>query len=391
MKIYRYKLYTNGRRGNLHRTITRFGEVRNYAVKMMELAYKHFKKSVTAYDLSNHIAKKKKIVCATATLVEGLDAQAVQECLARVYKGYRTYFSHCKKKRNGEIVEHRRIRKPHEKKPWKNRSFTLLQCGYKFNDTWTKIRILGKWYGFFKSQEIRGKVKRVTVKRDWCGDMWIAVLTDWNEPKEGSRTGEAAGFDFGLKTFLTGSDGTDIRNPQFLKREMRKYRRLSSEFGTKVKGSNNRKKARKERARLLRRINNQRTDWQWKTARKLLSLYDVICLETLSIAGMQRHRNWGRKVSDLAYSDFLNKLDYLASKMGKKVVYIDRFAATSQTCHVCGEKNSAVKDLNVREWTCPHCGTHHDRDRNAAIVILRVGMSTLGRDEIRLLSAREVA
>ena len=391
MKIYLQKLYSKSRDGNLDKMITRFGLVRNYAVKMMETYYKHFHKGLTAYDISNHIAKKKKRNCATARMVEGLDAQAVQECIGRVYNGYRNYFQNIKKKRNGEVVAHKRIRKPHERKPWKNRSFTLLQCGYKFNPEYNKIRIMGRWYGFHKSQEIKGKVQRVTVKRDWCGDIWIAVLTDRVETIEGSRTGEAAGFDFGLKTFLTGSDGYDIENPQFLKREMKKDRKLSSEFSTKVKGSHNSRKARRARARFLSRIVNQRNDWQWKTARKLVSMYDVICLETLSIAGMQRHRNWGRKVSDLAYSDFLNKLDYLAAKMGKKVIYIDRFAATSQTCHVCGERNPITKDLNVREWVCPHCGTRHDRDRNAAIVILRVGMSTLGRDEVRLLSAREVA
>ena len=391
MKIYRYKLYSNSQKGNLHSQITRFGEVRNYTVAMMERYYRLFKKRISAYDLSNHVARKKRRACVTARLVEGLDAQAVQECIGRVYKGYIAYFNHCRRKKNGEHVEHRRIRKPHERKPCKNRSFTLLQCGYRFNEDWSKIRILGKWYGFYKSQEMKGRVKRITVKRDWCGDIWISVLTDWNEPVEGTRTGQAAGFDFGLKTFLTGSDGTDIHNPQFLKRELKKYRSLSSKYGTKCKGSNNSRKARKARARLLRRINNQRTDWQWKTAWELVKRYDVICLETLSIAGMQRHRNWGRKVSDLAYSEFLNKLDYLASRTGKRIVYIDRFAATSQTCHVCGEKTPITKDMRVREWVCPHCGARLDRDRNAAIVILRVGMSTLGRDEVRLLSAREVA
>ena len=392
MKAYRYKLYTNARRGGLHKTITRFGEVRNYAVKMMELYLKHTGKMLSAFTLSNHVARKKKNPsCATARLVAGLDAQAVQECLGRVYKGYRAFFAHCKKKKNGEVVSSKRVRTPHERKPWKNRSFTLLQCGYRFNEDRSRIRIGGTWYGFHKSRPLNGRIKRVTIKRDWCGDLWIAVLTDWKETVEGSRTGEAAGFDFGLKTFLTGSDGTDIENPQFLKREMKRYRKLSSAFGTKVKGSSQSKKARMARARFLRKIVNRRNDWQWKTAWTLVRRYDVICLETLSIAGMQRHRNWGRKVSDLAYSDFLLKLNYLAERTGKKVVYIDRWTATSQTCHHCGERSPITKDLNVRVWVCPHCGAVLDRDRNAAIIILRVGMSTLGRDAVRLLSVREVA
>ena len=116
-------------------------------------------------------------------------------------------------------------------------------------------------YGIFKSQEIKGKVKRLTIKRDWCGDIYIAVLTDWCEQVEVPRTGCAAGFDYGLKTYLVGSDGTRIENPQFLKRELDKYRKLSSQFSKKAKGSNNSRKARRERATLLRHINNQRADF----------------------------------------------------------------------------------------------------------------------------------
>lgn len=392
MKVYLQKLYSNARRKGLHKTIDRFGIVRNYAVRMMETYYKVTGKTLSAFTLSNHIAKKKRNpLCKTAKMVEGLNAQAVQECIGRVYKGYQSFFKTLKKKKGGGYVGNKRVRVPRVRKPWKNRSFTLLQCGYKFNDDRSKVRIQGKWYGIFKSQEIKGKVKRVTIKRDWCGDIYIAVLTDWCEQVEVPRTGCAAGFDYGLKTYLVGSDGARIENPQFLRRELDKYRKMSRQFSKKEKGSNNSRKARRARARLLRRIDNQRADWQWKTAWSLIRNYDVICLETLNIAGMQRHRNWGRKVGDLAYSEFLNKLNHLAAKAGKKVVYIDRWAATSQTCHVCGYKNTAVKDMKVREWECPHCHTKHDRDLNAAIVILRVGMSTLGRDEVRLLSAREVA
>ena len=391
MKIYRYKMYDKAKRGRLDKTITRFGYVRNYAVKMTEYYYKYFGKSLSAYQLSNHIAKKKRRNCATGRLVAGLDAQAVQECLGRVYKGFKAYFAACKKKRSDKEVENKRVRKPHERKPWKNRSFTLLQCGYKFDEEKNRVRIGGVWYGFFKSQELKGKVKRITIKRDWCGDMWLVVLTDRNEPVEGSRTGEAAGFDFGLKTFLTGSDGYDILSPQFLERNMKKLAKLQKHLSQAQKGSKHRRRARLAVAKMHRRIENCRNDWQWKVALELVRRYDAIFLETLSIAGMQRHKNWGRKVSDLAYSSFLSKLESLAMKRGKLVVYIDRWMPTSQICHKCGEKASLTKDLKIREWDCPHCGAHHDRDRNAAINILRVGMSTLGRDSVRRLSAREVA
>lgn len=404
MKIYRHKLYSKAKRRGLHEEITRFGEVRNYAVRMMEIYNKLHRepskgktttrkcadgKILSAYELSNHIVRKKKNPkCATAKMVAGLPSQAVQECIGRVYKGWRHYLTTLKKKRNGEVVEGKRVKKPHKIKPWMNKSFTLLQAGYKFVED-HYIVIGGKKYGFHKSQMIKGRVKRVTIKRDRCGDLWIAVLTDWNEDMELPRTGRAAGFDFGLERFLTGSDGFDIECPPFLRNEMKKYRRLSSRVGEKVLGSRNRKKARRALARFLRHITNKREDWQWKTAWMLVWRYDIICLETLNIEAMKRL--WGRKVSDMAFSGFVDKLKYLCSKTGRMLVFADRWSPTSQQCSGCGAKNSATKDLRVREWECPRCGKVHDRDRNAAINIYREGLSSLRRGSVRPCSARGVA
>ena len=408
MKVYRQKLYSNAKRKGLHQVITRMGDVRNYAVKMMEKYNAlHRKpkegetttrkcadgKMLTAYDLSNHIARKKKNPnCATAKMLEGLPSQAVQETFARVYKGWNHYVKTCKKrkkqKKEGKAAEDKRVRKPHKIKPWLNKSFTLLQAGYKFVED-NHVVLLGKKYGFHKSQPIKGRVKRVTVKRDRCGDLWLVVLTDWYEPIVIPRTGKSAGFDFGLKTYLTGSDGFDIECPLFLKNEMKKYRRLSRQVGKKALGSNNRRKARRALARFLRHIENRREDWQWKTAWELIRRYDVICLETLNIEAMKKM--WGRKISDLAFSSFVAKLEYFAARTERTIVFVDRWCATSQTCHVCGEKNPITKDLRVREWECPHCHARHDRDRNAAINIYREGTSSLGLGSVSPSSERRVA
>lgn len=389
MKVYRYKLYTNAKRGELKELIYRFGIVRNYAVKMFRGYYKLTGKTLSAYQLSNHIAKAKKNPNRrTAKMVDGLPSQAVQECVARVDKGYKNFFSYCKRKKSGKVCT--RVRPPSVRKPSKNLSFTLLQCGYRFSSTEpNKIRIGEKTYGFFKSQELKGKVKRVTVKRDWCGDVWIVVLTDCTEAKELPMTGKAAGYDFGLKTFLTRHDGKKIESPEFLKSQMKRYKKLSRNLSKKVKGSNNRHKARIALSRFYRHIERCREDWQWKTARSVLKEYDIVCLETLNLDGMKRL--WGRKVSDLCLASFVNKLEYLASLSGKEVRHIPWDYASSQTCSECGYQNKDTKDLSVREWTCPKCGAHHDRDVNAAKNILLVGTSTNWRGSVRPNSERRVA
>jgi len=137
------------------------------------------------------------------------------------------------------------------------------------------------------------------------------------------------------------------------------------------------RKARIAVAKMHRRIEDCRNDWQWKTANAIVKEFDVICIEDLNLEGMKRL--WGRKVSDYGFAEFVAKLEWLAQKHGKEVRKVDRWLASSQTCNVCGHKNPDTKNLNVREWVCPQCGTHHDRDVNAAINILTAGTSADGR------------
>ena len=369
MKVYKFKAYDRAKDGVQDRLITRFGLVRNYAVRMMEGYYKFYGKTLSAFELSNHIAKKKKRDCRTARMVEGLPSQAVQDCIGRVYKGLRNFFSYCKRKKSGTVEG--RVRPPRCRKARHNKSYTLLQAGYKIDGN--HVVLQGRRYGFHKSQEIKGKVKRLTIKRDRCGDIWFIVLTDWSDAQTMPKTGNAVGLDFGLKTFLTRHDGVKIAMPLFYKRSMKELAKAQKRLARKVKGSNNRRKARLAVARIHRRIENLRNDWQWKVARSLVSEFDVICIEDLNLDGMKRL--WGRKVSDYGFADFVAKLEHLAQKSGKEVRKVDRWLASSQTCHKCGHKNPDTKNLKVREWVCPHCGTKHDRDVNAAINILAAGTS----------------
>lgn len=383
MKTYKFKAYSKARDGVQDRLITRFGLVRNYAVKMMEVYYRLYGKTLTNYTMSNHIAKKKRKNCATARLVEGLPSQAVQECIGRVYKGLRNYFSYCKRKKEGKAKG--RVRPPRCRKASHNKSYTLLQAGYRIDGN--HITLQGKRYGFHKSQEIKGKVKRLTIKRDRCGDIWFIVLTDWNDAKSMPMTGKSAGYDFGLKTFLTRHDGKQVDMPQFFKRNMKRLKKLQQRLSSKEKGSRNRRKARLAVARMHRRIADCRNDWQWKLANEIVKEFDIICIEDLNMEGMKRL--WGRKVSDYGFAEFVSKLEYVAAKNGKEVRKVDRWLASSQTCHKCGYVNKGTKDLHVREWVCPQCDTHHDRDVNAAINILLAGTSASWRGSSKTKNSME--
>ena len=169
------------------------------------------------------------------------------------------------------------------------------------------------------------------------------------------------------------SDGTTVKNPQFLKSDIDKVRRKSRSLSKCKKGSNNRQRRRKDLCREFEKVTNKRNDFQWKLAHSLCRTYDYIFIEDLSLVGMTKM--WGRKMSDLAHGEFVGKLEYVARKYGVTVHKIDRFYPSSKTCE-CGYVNKELK-LSDREWVCPDCGKVNNRDLNAAENILRRGISEL--------------
>jgi putative transposase len=245
-----------------------------------------------------------------------------------------------------------------------------------------------KIYKYFKSQDIQGNIKTLTVKRDKLGDIYIHIVTDFIETGTAPRTGEIVGFDFGLKTFLTASNDEDIESPLFFHQNSNAIRKANRNLSKKQRLSKNRRKARKSLERLHKRITNQRADFHWKLANELTDKYDFLFFETLNIKAMQML--WGKKICDLSFYSFMLKLKYLASVKGKTVFCIGRFEPSSKTCSVCGY---VYKDLELkeREWRCPECETLHNRDRNASYNILRVGASTLGLGDVGPLQTMAIS
>ena len=294
-----------------------------------------------------------------------IGSQAVQDITDRIDRAFQLFFSNVKRKV--------RCSPPNFKKVRRYKSFTLKQkAGWKLDETTHTLKVNGQLYRYFQSRRISGKVKTVTIKRDSLGDFYVCIFTDAKDFVVETRTGKSVGFDFGLKRFLTASDGKDIISPLFFAQNSAAIKQAHKNLSCKKKGSNNRRKSVLKLARLYRKTFNQRHDFHFKLARQLCLEYETICIEDLNVKGMQRL--YGKKIGDLAFSEFVNILKYEASKFGVDVIEVDRYFASSQICHSCGYKNPEVKNLNVREWKCPKCGEEHDRDRNAAINILENGL-----------------
>lgn len=157
--------------------------------------------------------------------------------------------------------------------------------------------------------------------------------------------------------------------------ELKELKTIQRHISRCKAGSNNRKKAIKELNRIYRKMCNQRTDWFFKTAYQLIGDYAIICIEDLNLAGIQKL--WGRKINDIAFGEFVQILEWAASNCGTEIVKIDRFAPSSKCCSRCGYIYTKLT-LKQREWDCPSCGTHHERDVNAAINICRMGLVQMG-------------
>lgn len=386
MKTLKFKLYENKRNRYLKRMINAAGVIYNHCIALHKRYYRMWGKHLNSNQLQSHIAKRRK----RHQFWQLVGSQAVQDICQRIEKAYQLFFKYHKKG----------VRLPGFKKVKKYKSFTLKQAGYKFVGG-NRVKIGNRVYQFCQSRKIEGKIKTLTIKRTALGELFMVIVVDPSlrdaprttalrvnscaESEVKSTTGKIAGFDFGLKTFLTCSDGTLIESPQFLKQSLNAIKKASKNHSKKLKGSSNRERARKNLVRQHEDVSHRRCDWFWKLAHKLTDEFDILCFETLNLKGMQRL--WGRKISDLAFREFLQILEWVAKKKGKQVVYIEQWYPSSKTCFNCGH---ILEDLHlsVREWRCPSCQSINGRDENAAKNIQAVGASTVGLGDVRRAGSR---
>lgn len=227
------------------------------------------------------------------------------------------------------------------------------------------------------SCQITGRILSATVSNTLSGKYFVSFCcTDFDITTKPS-TGAVIGIDLGLKTFVTTSDGQKFENHRYLAKSQKKLARLQRQLSRKSKGSSNREKARLRLAKAYEKVTNQRNDTLHKLSLRLVTENDVICVEHLRIANMIKNRKLSNAIGDASWGIFLQYLRYKAVWYGRDIVQVAPFFASSQICNICGYKCASVKRLSVREWTCPECGTRHDRDVNAANNILAEGMRIL--------------
>ena len=231
----------------------------------------------------------------------------------------------------------------------------------------------------YRLQKYSKNIRSATLSKTKSGNFFLSILVNFedSEMKRFEHTGQEIGIDLGVKDFVITSDGEVFENKHFFKKEEKKIKRLQRQISKKVKGSNNRNKARIRLAKVFEKMTDKKNDYIYSVVNNLLKSYDVICMEDLNTKGMLKNHCLAKAIQEVGFYKFKEILQSKAISNGKRIVFVDRFYPSSKTCHCCGYKKTDLT-LNDREWTCPVCGEHHDRDVNAAINILQEGRRIIG-------------
>ena len=370
----------NKRIGNL---LDDLDDVHNHFLALEKRYYRRYGLYAGRFRLQPHLTK---LLQRTHNHWAWIPRDTLDQVIVRIHIGYERFFDWIENGRRG-----RRVGPPKFKRKGRRRS-AKFQTGYKIFEERPDgkpskvpkgtVRLSFKEWDpikekfVFKRRNIlyhhhrdwKGNVRYVQILRDAVGTYWLYVATDNASKEVLPATGESVGADFGLNIYLTLNTGEKIQHPQPLKQSLNELRKLNKALSRKVKGSGNWGRAVRELARLYRNIANQRRDWHYKLATDLCRRFDLIATETLNLDGMKRL--WGRKVSDLAFGEFVEILKFKCFKHKRELRQVGQWTATTKPCSACGFHNENLT-LNDRQWTCPECGSHHDRDINAAINILR--------------------
>ena len=226
-------------------------------------------------------------------------------------------------------------------------------------------------------QNHHDNIRQATLMKLPCDEYYLSILVDGDLTRKVKETNEVVGIDLGIKDFVITSEGEVFNNLHFKKNETNKITKLQHQLSRKEKGSNNRNKARIKLAKTYKKISDRKQYYLHKVSNSLINENQVICMENLNVKGMIKNHKIAESILEMNFAEFRKILEYKAKWYNRKIVFVDRFYPSSKICSCCGYKYKDLT-LDIREWSCPNCGNHHDRDINAAINILNEGIRLIG-------------
>lgn len=302
--------------------------------------------------------------------LKDVDSLALANAQLNLNKAYKSFFQ------SGFGFPHFKSKKDDQSYKTNNQNGTIALLDGK-----VKLPKIG-WVKVKVHRQPKGLLKSATISKTATGKYFISILCE-EEIIPLPKVDSNLGIDLGLENFAILSNGDRIENPRFLaslskklvkeQKILSRRARLAKKRGIKLSESSNYQKQKIKVARIYEKISNQRKDFLNKLSTHLIKNHDVICIEDLAVKTLMETSNLARAISDVSWSEFVRQLNYKADWYGKTIITVSRWYPSSQLCSDCGF-NSGKKPLSVRDWTCEICGTHHDRDINASLNILKEGL-----------------
>lgn len=357
---YKYRIYPDKEQENLiSRTLGSCRFVFNHFLAVRRDQWKANHQSVTYIQTASMLTdlKRREETC----WLKEVDSMALQESLRNLDTAYQNFFA--------KRAKYPRFKSKHcHSQSYRTRN---QSNGIRFVDGKLKLPKIGL-VKIKQHRTFEGRIVNATVSRTASGKYFVSLCVEMDKEKlSRSNSGGKIGIDVGLKEFYSDSNGSTVANPRILKKLSKKLAREQRRLSRKMPRSRNREKARIRVARVHERITNIRKDFLHKLSTRLTRENQTIVVEHLNVKGMLRNHKLARSISDVSWSEFFRQLEYKTKLHGGELLKIDTFYPSSQICSHCGYQNTETKNLGVREWICPKCGMHHDRDINAAKNILR--------------------